>query len=127
MKNKFKGYNPEFTGIVEEFYENNQPKLNVGYKDGKMSGNFINWNKDGSIISEFNVIRNIGPHGRVCYTPYGYWEEGYYKNDKKEGQWKYWVTSSNQLAHISFEESKSSTIQNNVNDLIEGEDIVYGD
>ena len=91
-----------YTGIVFDFYENGQKKLNGRYKNGLMNGKWTYYHRNGQ--KEFEVTYKDGIEDGL----WTYWYEngqkgGTYKDGKKNGNWMHWDLNGSKILDENFE------------------------
>lgn len=77
-------------GLVKEFDENNQLRLEATYKDSRMEGEVVRYNEKGQILSKENYERGV-LQGTATYYMYtgdvSSFTTATYKNSQLDGEW----------------------------------------
>ena len=96
-------------GVWMDFYPNGNKRYEGQFKNDKCKGTFTYYDESGKLkaTNEFDASgekalnKTYAPNGRLIAT-------GYYVNQKKEGEWKYFDKDSGQL--LLSEENKNGKV-----------------
>lgn len=86
-------------GSWKWFYESGNILLEENYRNGLVDGMMTEYSDSGKVITKGEYIDGL-KEGEWMLELQGYREEGIYKADKREGEWKHYYTENGKLRFI---------------------------
>lgn len=86
-------------GTWKWFYESGNLLLEQSYRNGNVDGLHIEYSDSGSVITKGEYVDGL-KEGLWMLELQGYREEGEYRADKREGEWKHYFTENGKLRFV---------------------------
>ncbi|MFY9307872.1 MAG: hypothetical protein WAQ28_02365 [Bacteroidia bacterium] len=86
-------------GVWKWFYESGNILLEENYRNGLVDGMMTEYSDTGKVITKGEYIDGM-KEGEWMLELQGYREEGVYKSDKRDGEWKHYYTDNGQLRFV---------------------------
>ena len=103
-------------GLWTDFYANGQKRYEGRFKNGKCQGEFKYYDEQGNLKATNTFDKSGDKALHKLYDPNGTLiATGYYLNQKKEGEWRYFSKDNGQLI----------LVEDNKNGKVDGKSMVY--
>lgn len=86
-------------GVWKWFYESGNLLKEENYRNGKVDGSMIEYSDSGKVITKGDYVDGQ-KEGPWMFELRDYREEGVYKEDKRDGEWKHYYTDNNKLRFV---------------------------
>lgn len=86
-------------GTWKWFYESGNILLEENYRNGLVDGLMVEYSDSGQVITKGEYVDGL-KEGEWMLELKGYREEGVYKADNRDGEWKHYFTENNKLRFV---------------------------
>lgn len=86
-------------GVWKWFYESGNTLQEENYRNGKVDGPMVEYSDSGKVITKGEYADGM-KEGPWMLELQGYREEGVYKADNRDGEWKHYYTSNGKLRFV---------------------------